>query len=234
VYPTQVLVMLPAFVHSFPPGTTPKHLHFVRHAHGKHNEVGEVDYEQYQREDLIDAELTDKGIEQCQELNKINEKYLKSQLVVVSPMRRTLQTATKSFPDLIEKVPWIALECLREQTGLHPCDKRFPISFYQENYPYVDYSFIESDEDPLYPLYEDRREPHEDMDQRAKQFLNWIQTRPETEIVVVSHSAFLRGLFQRVLFPSDPFTRFENCETRSFAMYFPNSEEENLSSASSS
>jgi broad specificity phosphatase PhoE len=216
--------MLPSFIHSFPPGTTPKHIHFVRHAHGKHNEVGEVDYEQYKREDLIDAELTDKGLEQCQELRGVNQKYLKAQLVVISPMRRTLQTATQSFPNLVEKVPWLALECIREQTGLHPCDKRLPISYHQENYPSVDFSLIESEEDPLYPQYEDRREPHDEMDERAKQFLSWIKARPETEIVVVTHSAFLRGLFQRVLFPNEPFNRFENCEARSFVMYFPNTE----------
>jgi broad specificity phosphatase PhoE len=212
--------MLPVSAHRFTPGTKPKYIHFVRHAHGKHNEVGEVDYQQYQRQDLIDAELTEKGIEQCHELRKENHKFSKSELVVISPMRRTLQTASNILPELKDSIPWIALECIREQTGLHPCDKRFPISHHQENYPFVDFSHVDSDEDPLYHLY-DAREPDEHLNERAKQFLTWIQNRSETEIVVVTHSAFLRGLFQRVLFPEENFERFENCESRSFVFYFP-------------
>jgi broad specificity phosphatase PhoE len=80
----------------------------------------------------VDAELTEHGINQCKNLSIFTEKLdigLDSELLVVSPMRRTLQTATHSFPSLIGKVKWLALEHLREQTGSHPCDRRLKIRY---------------------------------------------------------------------------------------------------------
>ncbi len=211
--------MQPVQVHQIPFGVKVKQIHFLRHAHGKHNEVGEVDYTQYQREDLVDAELTELGIQQCLRL-KESMKPINPQLIVTSPMRRTLQTAVNSFPHLIESIPWIALECIREQTGFHPCDKRFPISHHRENYPFIDFGEIEHEDDPLYHLYEGR-EPNPDLDDRARQFLAWLEKRPESEILVVTHAAFLRGLIQRVLFPNGEMERFDNCEIRSFVLYYP-------------
>lgn len=213
--------MLPILIQECPINTIIKKIHFIRHGHGKHNEVGETDKSQYLREDLIDAELTDLGIKQCNDLYNINQILLSTaELLVVSPMRRTLQTAALSFPNLVNQIPWIALEHIREQTGLHPCDKRFPISHHQNNHSHVDFNEIQHDEDPLYDLYE-RREPDNDLDERAKQFLIWLESRKETEIIVVTHSAFLRGLFQRVLFPDKKFHSFKNCEVRTYLFHYP-------------
>ena len=69
-------------------------LHLIRHAKGEHNEVGEVDYEAYKREDLEDAVLSSTGLLQCLEIKGHNEVQSKLandvQLLVVSPLRRTL------------------------------------------------------------------------------------------------------------------------------------------------
>ena len=74
-------------------------------------------------------------------------------LLVVSPLLRTIQTASFVFPHLMSKVEWIALECIREQTGLHPCDQREDIKVRRKEYPLVDFSHIVSDTDPLYGKY---------------------------------------------------------------------------------
>ena len=84
---------------------------------GVHNVAGQEDpVNGYLREDLYDATLTEVGIAQCKELrsSKTIESTTNSQLLVVSPMRRTLQTATTIFHGLL-KCPWVAMEFIREQ-----------------------------------------------------------------------------------------------------------------------
>jgi len=46
---------------------------------------------------------------------------MESALLVVSPMNRTLETAALCFPSLVHKIPWVALEALREQVGYNTC-----------------------------------------------------------------------------------------------------------------
>ena len=84
---------------------------------GEHNVAGEADpINGYLREDLVDASITQYGIDQCISLRKSidSSRVLKSQLLLVSPMKRTLQTAFTCFEGLIS-CPWIALESIREQ-----------------------------------------------------------------------------------------------------------------------
>jgi hypothetical protein len=93
------------------------------------------------------------------------------ELVIVSPLKRTLDTATITFDGLTTTVPWVALECIRETTGLcflvllrlsaklsgawlfglyvtgpDPCNKRSAISSIRSRWAHVDMSHIESDE----------------------------------------------------------------------------------------
>ena len=84
---------------------------------GEHNEVGEIDYDAYKREDLEDAVLSRTGLHECEEMSKHDDIQTKIvaevQLLLVSPLRRTLETATFCFPHLVGSRPWIALECIR-------------------------------------------------------------------------------------------------------------------------
>ena len=98
-----------------------KRLHLVRHAQGYHNEAGEKDEKNYLSEEYFDSELTHKGVEQCNQLNKsvsISKAVENAQALIVSPMMRTLQTASISFSFLKNKIPFIANEACRECTGL--------------------------------------------------------------------------------------------------------------------
>lgn len=202
-----------------------KVMHFIRHAQGEHNVAGEHDKANYLLPEFEDSILTSKGLLQCEQLkNKLVQSgtAAKAQLVVVSPLRRALQTATHSLPFLMPPVStacaWVALEQVREVTGLHPCDRRFPISVQEEYFPHVNFrEYIESEEDALYGLYS-AREPPEDVQARCRQFLLWAMARPEKELVVVTHSAFLRELFGSVIRPVavDSYFGFENAEIRSY------------------
>ena len=196
-----------------------------RHAEGLHNVVGEVDPSAYLLEENEDASLSQNGVLQCLKFAAI-EQELKissnSTLLIVSPHRRTLQTATYSFPHLIFQIPWIASEDIRERTGLHPCDRRRPISEQLRHYPHIDFSELIEDEDNLYPLYTLKREPSSSVTKRGLAFLDHVSKRPEKEIIVVTHSAFLEHFLETVvdMHEEKPIVRFRNCEMRSYVVDF--------------
>jgi broad specificity phosphatase PhoE len=201
-----------------------KIVHFVRHAEGEHNVVGEVDNEEYKREDLEDAVLSNHGLNQCEELyqrclqgGSVDD----AELLIVSPMRRTLQTAQHSFPHLIGKIPWIAHEMAREQTGIHPCDRRRPISELREEFKMVNFDLVEDELDPLYFLHTESREPDHNVSARGLKLFEWLGSRPERVIIVVTHSAYLRVVLSNTTNLGQDESHephFRNCEMRSFAM----------------
>ena len=173
-------------------------------------------------EEYFDAEITEKGKEQCDALREKmfgSTAYANIQLVAISPLRRALQTATRSLEPLVGKVPWITLECLRETTGLHPCDRRLPRSHSLKSFPHVSFDEIVSDDDPLFYVYDKEREPKDDVANRGRQFFRWLAKRPETEIAVVSHSSYYDYVFAMVI-DTEPAncTRLNNCEVRSFVL----------------
>lgn len=199
-----------------------KKIHFVRHAQGFHNVAGETDpIFGYLREDLEDAMLTELGKQQCEQLSSsLDTKFFKDiKLILVSPMRRTIQTALYSFPNHAKdkKIIFLANELIREQTGMHPCDRRRTITQQKLDYPRIDYSVIVSDVDPIYKLYT-FREPEKICAERGKKFMEYLFSLDEKDIIVVTHSAWLRHLFKHVLKAKD-FTddgRFANGQMKSF------------------
>lgn len=198
-----------------------KILHLVRHGHGVHNAVGELNYDDYKLECNEDAVLTDLGLEQCSSLSKVAQSELKLSrvdAVLVSPMRRTLQTAQYSFPALVGQVPWLAMECLREQTGQHPCDRRRPVTELSAAHPHVDFSRVVDELDPLYWQYPNSREPPDHVLMRCQELIDLITRNDDlTEVVVVTHSAYLRHLLS-MLQPGEQHWEFHNCEMRSFVL----------------
>ena len=170
------------------------------------------------------------GISQCITFasnDQMKDITKKAQLLVVSPMRRTSQTATLCFPDLIHSIPWIGLEYVREQSGAHPCDRRRPISEQAKYFPYIDYTHCTSDIDDLYALYPNTREPDEEVTKRGLSFINWIKQRPETDIIIVTHSAYIKHILttcvELILHEDeghikDYRMKFNNCEMRSYRL----------------
>ncbi|KAK8466887.1 hypothetical protein PHAVU_008G184700 [Phaseolus vulgaris] len=225
-----------------------KTVHLVRHAQGVHNVAGEKNHDEYMSYDYFDAHLTPLGWNQVDNLRKhVKASGLSKtiELVVVSPLLRTMQTAVGVFggevytdgiseqPLMMENVghsdhlavsslncpPFIAVELCREQIGVHPCDKRRAISEYRNMFPAIDFSFIESEEDILWKP--DVREKIEEVSARGLKFLEWLWTRKEKEIAVVTHSSFLFNTlraFGKDCHPdmkSEICKHFGNCELRS-------------------
>lgn len=219
-----------------------KIVHFVRHAQGHqndiiyniftylstdlghHNVAGSIDYRNYLKEEFFDSSLSPLGEEQCREVaanESIQNNVLNSKLVLVSPLRRTLQTALQCFPTFVNKIPFKALESIREQSGLHPCDRRNSIKDQASMFPLVDFNEIFNDEDPIYGLYPGAREPEEDVMARALKAIEYIITREEKEIIVVSHSSYLSKLLQTFYIHK----QFQNAEVASYVIHSSTVEE---------
>ncbi|WCJ35653.1 Phosphoglycerate mutase family protein [Euphorbia peplus] len=228
-----------------------KTVHLVRHAQGIHNVEGDKDYAAYLSETLFDAHLTPLGWQQVDNLrNHVRKVGLNKrvELVIASPLLRTMQTAVgvfggEGYSDGIEATPlmianagesnrpaisslncpaFVAVELCREHLGVHPCDRRRSVSEYRPLFPAIDFSLIESDADVLWLA--DVREENEAVAARGQKFLNWLWTREEKEIAVVTHSGFLFHTLSafgndcHASVKSEICTHFANCELRSMVI----------------
>ncbi|KAF6149329.1 hypothetical protein GIB67_026185 [Kingdonia uniflora] len=220
----------------------------VRHAQGIHNVEGAKDRKAYLSQDLFDAYLTPVGWQQVDNLRKhVRACGLakKVDLVIASPLLRTMQTAVGVFggegykdlmnvtPLMVENAgksnrsaisslyspPFVAVELCRERMGVFPCDKRRGVRQYQALFPAIDFSLIENEEDVLWNG--DIRETDEELAARGMKFIDWLWTRKEKDIAIVTHSAFLFYTLQALgedlhpIMKEEICTRFANCELRS-------------------
>ena len=170
-----------------------KVIHFVRHAEGTHNV-----HQDYWADVHHDARLTDRGIQQCEALAERNHKLHRSDFVVTSTMTRCVQTALLSFPTL---TTFVAHESLRETVNFIS-DKRRLITEIANEFPKVDFSAVEHDDDPIWnayveKLWDDWEYLRESADlvqvaARGRTFFQYLKTCPPNEVVVCTHSAFLR------------------------------------------
>jgi broad specificity phosphatase PhoE len=203
---------------------------------------------------LYDSRLTPKGVDQARSLRKIlahrpsgGRSFTAFDLVVVSPLTRTCETALHVFghprkPGLPAflcdgeapfgspeyeagvKVPaprFLVREECRERFGHYVCDGRRSIDEIRGEFPDFDFSEVATNKDNYYT---DERESDEDCCARAVQFLEWLNSRPEKCIAVVTHSSFLRHLFgqfgeQMTQDKKDSLQRMAgNCELRSIVL----------------
>ncbi|XP_021903765.1 phosphoglycerate mutase-like protein 1 isoform X4 [Carica papaya] len=198
--------------------------------------------------EYFDAHLTPLGWQQVHNLRKhVHASGLSKriELVITSPLIRTLQTAVgvfggEGYTDRMDVLPLmvanagnsglaaisslncppiIASELCREHLGVHPCDRRRNISEYQFLFPAIDFSLIESDEDTMWMA--NVRETNEELAARGLKFMNWLWTRKEKEIAVVTHSGFLFHTLNAFGNDCHPVVKkeickhFANCELRS-------------------
>ncbi|KAK4770937.1 hypothetical protein SAY87_031469 [Trapa incisa] len=175
-----------------------KIIHWVRHAQGIHNVESEKNHDALLSPALLDAQLSPLGLQQVNELRKhVLESGIlgRIELVVTSPLSRTMETAIGVFrkSDELEKLPFLAVELCRER-------------------------IIETDDDELWTP--DHREIPEEIAARGVKFMNWLRTRPEKEMAVVTHSVFLLHVLNRFAEGCKPGKSnfLKNCELRSMAL----------------
>ncbi|KAB2571557.1 Histidine phosphatase superfamily clade-1 [Lasiodiplodia theobromae] len=173
----------------------PPTLILIRHAEALHNV--DKDYS------IPDPVLSQLGLQQCTELRdhlrqgkerpQVSELAERAELIVVSPMRRTLQTALLGLDWLVEKGVPLRPDAGWQENSDKPCDTGSPVSVLQKEFPSVDFQTV----DPIYPeKVEPATNPYafsrRAVVARGQTCLEWLHKRPEKVIVVVSHSGFLR------------------------------------------
>ncbi|RXH85409.1 hypothetical protein DVH24_002507 [Malus domestica] len=246
----------------------------VRHGQGIHNVEGAKNYKAYMKPEYFDAQLTPLGWQQVDNLRKhVHECGLSKriELVITSPLLRTLQTAVGVFggegykdgmdvlPLMVENAgnserpsisslncpPIIAVELCREHLGdpkptrllalqgsgeerlssikgvnpqlLHIINLVAISNIYGRKLSFL--RQIETDEDVLWEA--DVRETTEEVAARGMKFMNWLWTRKEKEIAIVTHNGFLFHTLNALgndCHPSmkkEMSTHFANCELRS-------------------
>ncbi|CAK4627035.1 hypothetical protein LEN26_019902 [Aphanomyces euteiches] len=204
-----------------------KVLYFLRHAEGEHNAAkirlgAEVWFRDVACTDqYLDALLTTKGQAAAESASLKVQAELQNGMplekVIVSPLRRTLQTATTVFSHQIGRIPLVSMELCRETMGMHTCDKRSPISVIKPLFPSVDFSLIQDDQDVLWRP--DVRESLDDIQARAVTFLKQVyHDVPETFIAVTSHVGFIGACFRVLELPE---YRVSNCEIVPFVLELP-------------
>lgn len=185
--------------------TITKIIHFQRHGQGYHNLLGEIlrdagvrtnidsrnpKINPWIRPEIVDSPLTELGKEQCHD-RRPEAALLNPQLVVVSPLLRAIQTAKITFGNHDRSdIPWVAHEGCREELGVLVCNKRRPLSQIQADYPDLQFHGDISEADTLWDP--DQRESGTSKSDRIYQFLvDFVAQRPEQELAVVGHSAWL-------------------------------------------
>ncbi|KAI1421176.1 phosphoglycerate mutase-like protein [Xylaria sp. FL1777] len=165
----------------------PPTLILIRHAQAEHNDTNYS---------IHDPSLTKLGREQCARLRRgLIEDPLAQQaeLIITSPMRRTIQTALDTVDWLIEKGVKIQADAHWQENSAKPCDVGSAISRVAEEFPSIDLSTV----DPVWP---DKTTPAGSeyhytktaIIARAQAALQKLYKRPEKVIIIVSHSGFLR------------------------------------------
>ncbi|EJK75775.1 hypothetical protein THAOC_02492 [Thalassiosira oceanica] len=170
------------------------------------------------RPEFCDPPLTALGNAQCSSQRPLCSR-LTPELIIVSPMLRCIQTAKLSFRDH-KDIKWVSHEGCREELGLLQGNKRRSITEIREDYPEIDFSAIEFDHDKIWEDYGDRelfgtrdlllsrltclaqlgRETLKEKGERIYKFLTeYVRERPEKEIAIVCHSAYLFTLLNSVM-----------------------------------
>jgi hypothetical protein len=117
----------------------------------------------------------------------------------------------------------ISLDTIREGLtyGIHPCNARRKVSSIKAEFASVDFSEV-SEEDDMWERG-DGQETNEQLLLRVTAFLAWLERRPETNVLVVTHCVFLFGLLNEVLECDEDCNKdwFTPGELRSFTLQFP-------------
>tara|TARA_B100000214_G_scaffold373851_2_gene355114 strand:+ start:840 stop:1433 length:594 start_codon:yes stop_codon:yes gene_type:complete len=165
-----------------------KTLFLIRHGHALHNELfHKMGVKAFRIPEVIDSPLTQKGIQQAQQLEKEWTNKNEIELVLVSPLTRCLQTANTIFGKT--NIPIVCQEFLREYPiGEDTCNMRSQTNSLKNDFSNIDFSDIHLKIDSLWT---EERETIEQLNLRIESMIQYIQKRKETKIAIVSHSSYL-------------------------------------------
>ena len=164
-----------------------KNVYCIRHGTAEHNvlfkEMGEKAYMM-----IRDSSLTELGQSESKLLGQLWIEKNNIELVIVSPLTRTLQTATNIFKGV--NVKMISLDQVKEYPASyeninHRKDRSELVVKY---HPIVNFKHL-PETDPLWNA--ETNETLEQLETRVKQVKDFILQRKENNIAIVSHTTYL-------------------------------------------
>ena len=155
-----------------------------------------------------DARLTKLGVQQAEEVNEFWRKMLDEEQMKVpeswylSPLDRAIETADLTFRPLLkehnkEYKPKVVKELLRENNGIHTCDRRSTKTEIQERWPeyHIEKGFTEKDE--LWRA--DVRETRVSHETRMRKLLEDVFAQDEsTWISMTAHGGTIKMILEAV------------------------------------
>lgn len=155
-------------------------VHCVRHAQGFHN-ISVANHAMH------DPLLTPLGEEQCRALQQ-SFPYHNVDLIVASPLKRTIYTALLGFEDVLKdnkNLKVVGLPELQETSDL-PCDTGSSVEELEKEFAGkpVDLSLVTPDWNSKKGTWAPNSQA---IEERAMAARKWLMARPEKEIVLVTH-----------------------------------------------
>ncbi len=185
-----------------------KTLYCIRHGIALHNvlfkNIGEMAYIKHR-----DTKLVEQGIEQAKNLGKKWQEKDNIDLVVVSPLTRTLETATHIFNN--SDTPIIAIDSLKEYPqATQECNHRRTVMELKTEFTNINFNEILQNKDQEWRdlIYNDDFEIKK-LKHRISSFKTWIKNRPENKIAVVGHSSYLNMMLNG--FVDDETNELKHC-----------------------
>jgi broad specificity phosphatase PhoE len=164
-----------------------KEIYLIRHAQSDANAALDLDEP---NTFYYDARITSLGRKQALNTQK-KLKDVNFDLMICSPLTRTMQTFSLIFPNPIANS--IILPMVREHLD-HSCDVGRQPSVLQKEFPNFNFNEISKywwNNDVPIDEKAINHETIEDLDKRVAKFMNWIKARPEKKIALVSHGTFI-------------------------------------------
>lgn len=180
-------------------------IYLTRHAEAEHNATGDSS--------IADALLTPLGEKQAQRLGLVTPELQSTvELIISSPLRRTLQTTEAGYKDAIERLNGhanvLCLPQLQECNDV-PCDTGSHRSVLEAQEAFAKFNL-----EHLTPDWTSKQgfyaADSASLEKRAQWVRQFLRERPEQHIAVVAHGDFLRRL------TDEPTSYWANAEVRVF------------------
>ncbi|KXT15537.1 hypothetical protein AC579_3408 [Pseudocercospora musae] len=188
----------------------PPTIHLVRHAQGHHNVAknGEA---------IHDPFLTDEGIEQAKTLCMNFPHHDDIDMLMASPMKRTIQTCQVAFEPVIKSGHKILLMPLAQESSDEPMDTGSTKEELRKTFG----DLIDTERLDLFPYWHTNKGQFavdgETLILRARKLRQTLKARKEKNIAIVSHGSFAHFIVGNVDEEGKQNTRmWENTECRSF------------------
>lgn len=157
-------------------------LHCIRHGEGYHNLSQE-------KRQIHDPSLTEKGEEQCRASCKAFPYHDNIELIIVSPLRRTIQTALLVLePEFKRGMVALAMPDAQEVSA-DPCGRGSDPDTLEAEYPKrVDFRHVKDSWNTKEGRWEVKNET---LEKRTRELRQFIRARPEKEIALVCHGEIM-------------------------------------------